>query len=44
MKVIGVNGSPRKHWNTYQMVESALKGSADAGAETTMYNLYDLNF
>ena len=42
--VIGINGSPRKHWNTYQMVESALKGAGDMGAGTKLYNLYDLKY
>jgi len=42
--IIGINGSPRKHWNTQQMVASALKGAGDAGAETKLYNLYDLNY
>ena len=44
MKVIGINGSPRKNWNTYKMVESALKGCSDAGAETKFYHLHELNF
>jgi multimeric flavodoxin WrbA len=44
MKVIAINGSPRKKWNTAQMLESALKGCADAGAETKLYNLIDLKF
>jgi multimeric flavodoxin WrbA len=44
MKVIAINGSPRKDWNTAQMVESALKGAADAGAETKLYHLRDLDF
>ena len=42
--VIGVNGSPRKRWNTYQMVERALKGASDMGVGTKMYNLYDLTY
>jgi len=42
--VIGINGSPRKGWNTYQMVESALKGAEAAGAKIKMYNLFDLNY
>ena len=42
--IIGINGSPRKRWNTSQMVDSALKGAYDAGAETKLYNLYDLTY
>ena len=44
MKVIAINGSPRKKWNTAQMLESALKGAKDAGAETQLVHLIDLNF
>jgi multimeric flavodoxin WrbA len=44
MKVIAINGSPRKKWNTAQMLESALSGCRDAGAETKLYHLIDLKF
>ena len=43
MKVIGLNGSPRKDWNSAQMLEHALKGAAEAGAETELIHLIDLN-
>ena len=43
MKVIGMNGSPRKNWNSAQMLEHALKGAAAAGAETELIHLIDLN-
>ena len=43
MKVIGLNGSPRKNWNSAQMLEHALKGAASAGAETEIIHLIDLN-
>ena len=43
MKVIGLNGSPRKNWNSAQMPEHALKGAAAAGAETELIHLIDLN-
>jgi multimeric flavodoxin WrbA len=42
MKIIGINGSPRKGWNTHILVEEALKGAASRGAETELVNLYDL--
>ena len=42
MKVIGMNGSPRKDWNSAQMLEHALKGAAAAGAETELIHLIDL--
>jgi multimeric flavodoxin WrbA len=44
MKVIGINGSPRKNWNTSILLESALKGTGAKGAETEMIYLYDLDF
>lgn len=44
MKVIGINGSPRKKWNTATLVQDALDGAAEAGAETELFNLYDLDF
>jgi multimeric flavodoxin WrbA len=44
MVVIGVNGSPRKGWNTHILVEEALKGASSKGAETELVNLYDLQF
>ena len=44
MKAIAINGSPRKGWNTDLVLQEALKGAADAGAEVEMIHLYDLNF
>ncbi len=44
MKVIAVNGSPRKGWNTAMMLESVLEGAASARAETELAHLYDLDF
>jgi len=44
MKAIAVNGSPRKTWNTAQLLKKALEGAAGAGAETKIIHLYDLNF
>ncbi|MDR2517299.1 MAG: flavodoxin family protein [Spirochaetaceae bacterium] len=44
MNIIGINGSPRKGWNTHLLVEEALKGAAAKGAETELINLYDLDF
>ncbi|MDE5878002.1 MAG: flavodoxin family protein [Muribaculaceae bacterium] len=40
MKVLGINGSPRKGWNTQTLVKKALEGAADAGAETELIDLY----
>ena len=44
MYVIGFNGSPRKTWNSAQMLESALEGAAAAGAETECIHLGELSF
>lgn len=41
MKVLGINGSPRKGWNTQTLVIKALEGAASAGADTEIINLYD---
>lgn len=44
MKVLAVNGSPRKKWNTATLLNKALEGAASQGAETELINLYDLNY
>ena len=44
MKVIAINGSPRKKWNTATLLEHALKGAESAGAETKLVHLYDLDY
>ena len=44
MKVIAINGSPRKGWNTDTLLKKALDGAASVGAETEMVYLYDLKF
>ncbi|MBR2209627.1 MAG: flavodoxin family protein [Synergistaceae bacterium] len=44
MNALFINGSPRKNWNTYKMLESAMKGAYEAGAKTELINLYDFNF
>ena len=44
MNVIGINGSPRKQWNTATLVAKALEGAAAQGATTDLFHLYDLDF
>ena len=44
MKIVAVNGSPRKQWNTARLLEKTLEGAAAAGAETKLVHLYDLAF
>ena len=43
-KIIIINASPRKKWNTAQMCESFAKGAKEAGAEVRTINLYDVDF
>ena len=43
MKVVGFVGSPRKGSNTEIMIEEMLKGANDAGAETSIFKLGDMN-
>ena len=43
-KVLAVNASPRKKWNTAMALESALEGAASAGAGTKLIHLMGLRF
>lgn len=42
--VIAINGSPRKAGSTATLLGEVLSGASEAGAETEMVHLYDLNF
>ena len=44
MKCIVINASPRKSWNTAEIMQSAQKGAESVGAETEYINLYDIDF
>ncbi|MBM7865226.1 flavodoxin family protein [Heliobacterium gestii] len=44
MKVIAINGSPRKNWNTAMLLQNALEGAAAQGAETELIHLYDYSY
>jgi multimeric flavodoxin WrbA len=44
MNIIGINGSPRKQWNTATLVAKALEGAASEGATTELFHLYELDF
>ena len=44
MKILGVNGSPRKKWNTAKLLNETLKGARSQGASTELIHLYDLNY
>nr|MCR4855946.1 flavodoxin family protein [Erysipelotrichaceae bacterium] len=41
-KIIAVNCSPRKGWNTDILVDSAIKGAGSSGAEVEKFDLYRL--
>jgi multimeric flavodoxin WrbA len=44
MKMIAINGSPRKKWNTAILLRKALEGAASSGADTELVHLYDLSY
>jgi multimeric flavodoxin WrbA len=44
MKIIALNGSLRKKWNTATLLQRALEGAASQGAKTELIHLYDLNY
>ncbi|MGV8124705.1 MAG: flavodoxin family protein [Candidatus Xenobiia bacterium LiM19] len=44
MKIVGINGSPRSNGNTHYLVEQVLKGSKEAGADISMYDVNEMNF
>jgi multimeric flavodoxin WrbA len=44
MKVIAINGSPRKKWNTAILLLKALEGAASRGADTEFVHLYGLSY
>jgi multimeric flavodoxin WrbA len=44
MKMIAINGSPRKKWNTAILLQKALEGAASRGADTELVHLYDLSY
>lgn len=44
MNILGINGGPRKKWNTAMLLEKTLEGAASQGASTELIHLYDLNY
>jgi len=44
MKLIAINGSPRKNANTVTLLKSALEGASSQGAETELIQLYDQDY
>lgn len=44
MKIIAINGSPRKEGNTATLLNKALEGAASNGAKTEIIHLYDFTY
>jgi multimeric flavodoxin WrbA len=44
MKILAFNGSPRLKGNTATMIESAVKGARENGAEVELFSLYKMQF
>lgn len=44
MKLIAVNGGPRKKWNTGQLMAKVVEGAQTAGADAKLFHLYDLDY
>jgi multimeric flavodoxin WrbA len=44
MKVIAINGSPRKQWNTGTLLSNVLDGARSQGAATEIIHLYDYSY
>ena len=44
MKTIIINASPRKNWNTAQLLKEAQKGAESVGSKTEYIDLYDMSF
>lgn len=42
--VLGIQGSPRRHGNTSELMNNMLQGAKDSGAVTEIVQLADLNF
>ena len=43
MKTIVINASPRRKWNTAQLMKEAAKGAESVGAEVEYIDLYKLD-
>lgn len=42
-KIVAINTSPRKDWNTGTLVREAARGAESEGAEVKIYDLYELD-
>lgn len=43
MKTVIINASPRKNWNTAEILRKAQEGAESAGAQTEYIDLYDIS-
>jgi len=43
MKILGVEGSPRKNGNTEKLVKTILESASESGAQTAFYKLTEMN-
>ena len=41
-KIVVINASPRKEWNTGSLVREAARGAEESGAEVKIFDLYKL--
>ena len=44
MKLIAINGSPRKQWNTARLLEKVVEGAKSAGMDAKLVHIYDFDF
>jgi multimeric flavodoxin WrbA len=44
LRLLAINGSPRKTWNTATLLKKSVEGAASQGTETELIHLYDLTF
>lgn len=44
MKVVAVNGSPRRNWNTSKLCQEALRGAQSIETETELIHLETIKF
>ena len=44
MKLLAVNGSPRKTWNTAQLLQQVVAGARAQGADAELVHLRDLKY
>ena len=44
VKLVAINGSPRKDMNTAKLLEQAMAGAEEEGAQAELFHLYDYTF